>query len=180
MTLKYMFLDIDEVLNGSATEYFMPGLHSNMEPLCTLHIGNKWICPHRVSQLNRILEAHPDTRVILSSAWRGYGIRAVQAALKREGFKGTLVGSTPPESYPKISRDMEISQWFECQGIDHEEVRFVILDDLPMDTIVAFQPHHVQTTGAPTIIHDDGRVEVVGFSDADVEHAIMILNGEVM
>lgn len=168
-----LFLDIDGVLNGDDTEVAYFGF----TPECPHeHSGLAWLCPHRIAQLNKIIEAVPEAKIVLSSTWRAYGVEAVERMLRAEGFEGFLYSATPRRiSY--TPREMEISEWFEERRIAWKETRFAILDDLNMDTIWGFRPHHVQTTYDPHFTDPDGTLQTPGFNDEHVAKAIGLLKG---
>jgi hypothetical protein len=169
-----LFLDIDGVLNGDDTETAYFGFTTGCPQE---HSGYTWLCPHRIAQLNKIIEAVPETQIVLSSTWRAYGTEAVEKMLQSMGFEGFLYSATPRRiSY--TPREMEISAWFEERRINWKETPFAILDDLNMDTIWGFRPHHVQTTHDPNIIDDEGNVITIGFTDEQVKQTITLLKGQ--
>lgn len=168
-----LFLDIDGVLNGDDTRVCILGLDKIPET----HQGYVWLCPERIKQLNKILDAVPETRVILSSTWREYGLRVVGNALRSEGFRYRLHGLTPPKRLSYTPRAMEISAWFQNAGLDFREHNFAILDDLDLPEIPEFKSRHVQTTDDENII-TGGEILTPGFSDEHVRRAIDLLRGQ--
>ncbi|MCH8517836.1 MAG: hypothetical protein LAT68_16080 [Cyclobacteriaceae bacterium] len=166
-----LFLDIDGVLNGDDTRMCILGLDKIPEA----HQGYVWLCPERIKQLNKILDAVPDTKVILSSTWREYGLRVVEVALRSEGFRYRLRGLTPPRRFSSTSRAMEIEDWFRNAGLDFREHKFVILDDLDLSDNPEFKARHVQTTDDPNFETESGEIITPGFSDEMVQAAINLL-----
>jgi hypothetical protein len=166
-----LFLDIDGVLNGDDTKE----AHFGITPECPQeHSGFTWLCSHRIKQLNKIINAVPQTQIVLSSTWRAYGTEAVERMLHSVGFEGFLYSSTP-RTFSYTPREMEISAWFNDRNINWKETPFVILDDLNIDTILGFRPNHVQTSYDPNIVDHAGNVLTPGFSDELVHKAIQLL-----
>lgn len=56
MKTKLLFLDIDGVLNWAKTEDRLDG-----------YVG---LCKDRIARFNRIIEAVPDVKIVVSSTWR--------------------------------------------------------------------------------------------------------------
>jgi hypothetical protein len=165
-----LFLDIDNVLNGDGT----PPLKADMPCAIERHIGFTWLCNNRIEQLNKILDAVPNTKVVLSSTWRTYGIEPVLAALKSVGYRHSIDDRTPLR-FSYSPRDMEILSWFNENDLDYKTVTFCILDDLPMVNIPYFQNRHIQTTHYANETRPDGTLDIAGFTDSQVAQAIKIL-----
>lgn len=177
-----LFLDIDGVLNGDDTADAIIGVTRNAPPEHADRFTGKgytWLCPHRIAQLNKIIEAVPETQIVLSSTWRAYGTEAVEKMLQSMGFDGFLYSETP-RYFSYTPREMEISAWFVERRINWKETPFAILDDLNMDTIRGFRPHHVQTTHDPNIIDCEGNVITIGFTDEQVKQVITLLKGHLL
>lgn len=123
--MKIIFLDVDGVLNWAGTEDRYPDKHG--------FIG---LCSERIARLNKITDAHPDAKIVVSSTWRhaftskGYQtFEELIELLKERGVKGEIIGKTPSR-FSYVSRGGEIREWI----MDHEEEggkldAFVILDD---------------------------------------------------
>jgi len=115
---KILFLDIDGVLNHSKTKDRIGGF-----------IG---LNPGMIKRFNRIVEAHPDLKIVVSSTWRhsfSHGVYSDFAGLvkllKERGLQGDIIDHTPVKmSY--LTRGAEIRLWLKS----HPEVtNYVILDD---------------------------------------------------
>lgn len=182
--MKVLFLDIDGVLNWIDTA-------DRVGPF----IG---ICPERVARFNKIVEAHPDLKIVISSTWR-HGIRghiedfeALKTFLASRGVKGEIIDHTPMH-FGHRGRGNEIREWLEDCEVGLES--FVILDDdtecmepfAPEPSIfdkyggiddevepqIDLRPFHVIThwTGDPNVDEEEG-----GLLDKHVARAIEILN----
>ena len=132
-----IFLDIDGVLNG----------HTQME---NYYCGTK---PECVSRFNRILDAVPDAKIVISSAWRYMILRGdvtvagFEMLLLTHGVKcyqrviGHTVADGPielepshhdPEAWKESGlrwRREQIRQW----AFEHNVTKYVAVDDLPLD-----------------------------------------------
>lgn len=175
-----LFLDIDGVLNGDGSPHFPPTApkvilerlrESQLEPERV-----DFLCEHRVSQLNKVLDAVPNTRVVLSSTWRLWGVSNVLECLKMVGYRYDISDITPIR-FSYVPRDHEISSWFYEEGLSYRKTKFCILDDLQMSNIPDFSSHHVQTTSAPNIISNDIVLDTPGFSNEHVVKAVRFLSG---
>lgn len=114
--VRVIFLDIDGVLNDHAIG-------------ATGYCGLKPSC---VAAFNRVLEALPEAKIVISSSWR-YIVTQGEMTLK--GFeyllivggvcaKERIIGATVPDEVVK-SRGGQIARWL--HGTNHP---FVILDDM--------------------------------------------------
>lgn len=114
--MKVLFLDIDGVLNNFAT------IHKHM-------ICEEKIDPKCVAQLNRIIEAVPDLKIVVSSSWRVFfSLDEITAALRAKGFVGSLLDRT--KRLDVVGRGDEIKEWLNR----HSDVKkFAILDDETFD-----------------------------------------------
>jgi len=135
---KIIFLDIDGVLNCQTTVERFRG--------CT------GIDPAKVLLLNKVVEAVPNVKFVLSSTWRwAVGYKETICMLNANGFTGTFVGETPQGSevwqhqtkltMGQIRRGHEIQLWLDRNNTDN----FVILDDVP--DMVHLKHKLVQTSG---------------------------------
>ena len=141
-TPPVLFLDVDGVLNGDRT--FLRRSGSKMD----------W---EKVKRLNRILSA-TGANVVLSTAWRAWGVDYVRDYLVRAGFKfpGRIIDKTCDLAL--APRGWEIYSWLR----EHPEVkRFAIVDD--WDEMEWMKPRHVHTDGA------------IGMTDADADRLIRLL-----
>ena len=121
--MKVIFLDIDGVLNWRGT----PERFIDENDIPQKYVG---LCPTRIARLNRILEAVPEAKVVLSSTWRTFGVEFVSKRLKENGFKGEIFGHTPIRFSHRYRGD-EIRDWMCDWWHDENEAitHFAILDD---------------------------------------------------
>lgn len=111
-----IFLDVDGVLAPC-------GSSEQLDPAC-------------IAELDRLI-VHTRARVLLTSAWRDrYGVEGTERRLVAAGFRGRLAGAIP--SLPGRSRSEEIHAYLNTVS---RRIRFVILDDVPVDR--ALLPHFV-------------------------------------
>lgn len=133
--MKYVFLDIDGVVNSS--EFFSREKpleqFNGLKEVSDFDLGLAHLCPGLVSRLN--LLADDGVAFVLSSTWRmKYPLHHVQTMLVHKGFRGRLIGATPVSMG---TRGREIAMWIEsATGAPiFDRVRkgewpdFVILDD---------------------------------------------------
>lgn len=167
---KYIFLDIDGVLNpmiphrrgiGKTAKYEMP---SDFEPL-------REIDPECVSNFNRIIVA-TDAKIVISSAWRNLiinghmNLRGFSVLLWSHGVRGEVVGHTrksrEDNEEGREPRWMQIRDWLSFnRSPDLELVRYCILDD-----------DHTAFGGRPGVQANSN-----GLTLDDANRAIEILNG---
>ena len=112
--LKYLFLDIDGVLNCSTTKNrIVPG---------GAIIG---VDPYKVLLLNRIIEA-TGAKIVLSSSWRHY------PSLEEHLSEFTIPYIAKTGDSPCRTRGCEIRDWLEKNHPtrkERDELRCAILDD---------------------------------------------------
>lgn len=173
--MKFLFLDIDGVLNCEQTT--------------ERYKKYRGICPERVARLNKICEAVPDVQIVLSSTWRSLGLLEVERYMREQGYTGPSFHSATKLSNWIDERGGEIKNWLDTYRSNVEEFakrenppkwaprpleRFVILDDdyegfeggrwSPED----LSPYHIRTYDFRTDC--DG-----GLQDHHVELAIKLL-----
>lgn len=161
--MTIIFLDIDGVLNDHrkwASKY-SPILYDN------------------VRHLNTILEAVPEAKIVLSSAWRYVfnTVPTIETLLMCHGADcyGRVLGATcsdeemnegPMPAFDDADRWATLGHRWRCGQIeryltDHEWPRYIVIDDLPLTV-----PNLVKT--APN----------VGLTAADAREAIGLLNAQ--
>lgn len=162
--MRVCFLDFDGVLNGKGTtdrisEREIDELMKHGPYMGSFGGGMTGADPALVARLNRIVSAHPDVEVVVSSSWRFmFNVAAIRKILEARGFVGNVVDETPKG---RGHRGTEIATWLESRsGIE----AFVILED-GLDILPEQNPNWVRT---------DYRT---GLTDEDVEKAIQILAG---
>ena len=134
--MRVVFLDIDGVLNHSATR-------SDVSPTTKEPLPIP-IAPECMARLNRLI-AETGAKIVISSSWRTFARwQDLGPALVRHGLVGDVIGETPdlvndeiwlenwhvregsPFTFEKLERGWEIGEWLAA----HPEVTaFVILDD---------------------------------------------------
>lgn len=120
--MKIIFLDIDGVLNWRGTKDRVDGF-----------IG---FDPDLVAQFNRIIEAHPDAKIVISSSWRHCSahnkaykdFKGLKRLLARKGIKGKIIGHTPI-FFGNRGRGHEIRESLLLLRDKHPDLTYVILDD---------------------------------------------------
>lgn len=169
--MKYIFLDIDGVLNSDLymtsarylAEVTVLGLNPvGMEVMNNAH--HLHLDPTAIKLFNSLVEKS-SAKVILSSSWRKKYSRAeMNAMLKGRGATFELSGVTPAKMSWR-PRGLDIAAFlYEAKRTDGEPEAFVILDDV--DEFSKFQAHFVQTS------------EQVGLTQEHVERALKILGVE--
>lgn len=119
MSDKYLFLDVDGVLNNR--RYLMT---REKQPYSPRHE----LCPKNLATLRYFARHTDDLNIVLSSSWREVpGLyAAVSSILKEYGIR--LCGKTPKCSYsPGSTRGNEIQKWMDKHGVKKEQI--VIFDD---------------------------------------------------
>ena len=145
---KYIFLDVDGVLNCNTTEATAPS--------GCIGISDKF-----VKRLKEMVEA-TGARIVLSSDWRLDKESADYKYLTQKlKYKGgiQIYSHTPDLNWQR--RGLEIRDWL----VNHKVANYVILDDVCFaDFNRELLDHFVQT--------DDWK----GLTDEDIQKAIEILN----
>jgi len=144
--MKFVFLDIDGVLNDNAS----------MEKKRELYLVEELL----IRRLNTICEV-PGVVCVVSSTWRRrWPVPALQMFLDKHGFTGRIVDRTP--WFPNEERGVEIAAYIEeCKQCGLQPESWVILDDdEDMGPLAIFH------------VHTDGDI---GLTNEDVDKAIAIL-----
>lgn len=181
--MRIIFLDIDGVLNWTGTE--------------DRYCGFIGLDPELIARFNRIIDAVPDAKIVISSTWRhamagSYGgyktFKGLIKLLHDRGLKGTIIDKTP-KRFSYVPRGSEIREWLEDN--EGKYTSFVILDD-DSDGMAGYtsapygeapftaqdlRPFHVLTnwSGDPNVKLDDGTDEPGGLQDRHIEAAIRVL-----
>ena len=140
---KYIFLDIDGVLNS--TKWFDCGR--------TQDYPNSEIDPSAVLLLNGIIN-NTGAEVVLSSSWRiGSTPQKIEKLLVSKGFEHKILDFTPrlhfKEDGGTVPRGCEIHQWLnDMCGCEYtQNVRYIILDD-DSDMLLSQQHNFFKTDRA--------------------------------
>ena len=135
-TNKYIFLDIDGVMN-SFDDYNIDGkeFKENIHNLTFL------LSKRQISLLNNIVEKyHP--KIILSSYWRNrYSLKDIQNKFEKAGFKGKINGITPSFGGEHEDRWQQIEHYIQ----DNDVSEYIILDDSPLDRKNTKIPNWIRT-----------------------------------
>jgi hypothetical protein len=120
---KIIFLDVDGVLNWNGTEDIIDGFTG--------------LDPALIANFNKIIEAHPDAKIVVSSTWRkcvpfmtAYkDFEGLKRLFASRGLKGEIIGHTPIR-FSGSNRGGEIRDWLEGYETElGEKVSYVVLDD---------------------------------------------------
>lgn len=111
--MKVIFLDFDGVLAPYGNRYEA----GKFSKSC-------------VKNFNKILDAHIDVLIVISSSWRRHGLEYVKDMLDKNGInKNRVIGITP---FSNDSRENHIEAYLkENENID----QFIIIDDDHMDVL---------------------------------------------
>ena len=171
--MRVVFLDIDGVLNHSATRH-------NVSPTTTEPLPIP-IEPACMARLNQLI-AETSAKIVISSSWRLFARwQDLGPALVRHGLVAEVIGETPdlpnntawlanwqvrkgtPFEFDRLERGWEIAEWLAA----HPEVTaFVILDDVSdMDALIPWL----------VLTHPND-----GLDDPDVERAKYLLERSAM
>lgn len=140
--MKILFLDFDGVIN----------------PL-TFHHSTQGFSPSACAHVQSILTKDPNVRIVVSSAWRRWGVEKLREILKENGIDHTkVIGVTDEEGgWMPTHRQEQIKRWLE----KHKNIsKFVVIDDYPMPKL------------ADNCVKCNG---YVGFTQKDAEIALGIL-----
>lgn len=170
--MKIIFLDIDGVLNNTST---------------TDKIGRyRGLEDSLIQRFNRIIEAVPETKIVISSSWRRFHtLPELTEILRSRGLKGDIIGTTPTGRTDRpwmmdtyyVPRGHEIREYLQncLDTID----TFVILDDMDEgmkiggnDPYSNLYPNFVQTSEERNYNLEG---DYGGLQDRHVEEAIRIL-----
>lgn len=121
--MKVIFLDVDGVLNHVGTTDLIDGF-----------IG---FDPELINNFNKIVEAVPEAKIVISSSWRkpsayttAYSdFNGLKKLFADRGLKGEIIGHTPIYGGYR-TRGSEIRDWIQSHlNNDGVSDKFVILDD---------------------------------------------------
>lgn len=167
--MKYIFLDIDGVLNSSkyvTSDYYKQitaGLTDAQVMLTHHHLH---LDPEALKLINDLVK-RSGAKVILSSTWRGkYSCAEMTEMMKSRGGDFEISDATPvlfgKVHSSRIPRGKEIGHFLRL--LEEWPEAYVILDD-----------HDDMLTHKEFLIHTDVKV---GVTQDDVEKALKILNGD--
>lgn len=148
--MRIIFCDFDGVLNSAMS--FKKEINLNNKGRTPKVRVNETLCVNCTKNLQKILDAHPDVQIVISSTWRTlYSLDWLKDKLNSYGIDGSrVIGKTP--GYDIQPRGVEISQWLENWP---EVTDYVILDDNRIGNMEKHEGHFFQTnweTGLTTHI----------------------------
>jgi len=137
---KILFLDIDGVLNSAQSALYHRKAHGERMPEFEL-------CPIATSNLQYIFEQVPDLRIVVSSTWRGWGIKRMKSILSDYKIRpGYVIDVTPwieTKDGKHVKRGIEIQTWLD-RNKDMVTDFVIVDDDSDMEHLL---PYLVQTDG---------------------------------
>ncbi|MBQ2521547.1 MAG: hypothetical protein II537_02450 [Bacteroidales bacterium] len=148
--MRIIFLDFDGVLNTEAWQR-----HCIERGIPTEDGFGPAFDPESVAHLEEIVDAFPDTAVVITSSWKLDGIARMQRLWEKRSLPGKLLGITP-DYVPKfdertfddilqgilpVERGAEIKEWQKRNNAT--DCPYVILDDL-QDFYPDQQAHFVE------------------------------------
>lgn len=156
--MKYIFLDIDGVLNFQGCELFC-------------EVSNSYFSQKCIDNLNKIIES-TDAEIILISSWKDTcSLKTIKDTFNSLGIIKEIKDCTISlyknlnDIYMRLktfSRNIEILEYI-AENINYKTDKYVVLDDALLDV-----KNHIKTS-----FHGSGLTE------KHVDEAIKILNGEV-
>jgi hypothetical protein len=153
---RYLFLDIDGVLNTIRYSNFLVDHHED-----EVDEDGALFDPEAVNNLACIIENVVDLRIIISSTWRLKGWGWMQRLWKKRKLPGAIYSFTPvlevvcfvdkinrkdsTSVYPYGTRALEVNEWLSLYaGQNSLTYKYVILDDVN-DFLVMQQEHVIIT-----------------------------------
>lgn len=141
--MKIIFLDFDGVI----------------APL-SFHHSSSGFSASACNNVQSILVKDPNVRLVVSSAWRRWGLEKIREILKENGIDSTkVIGLTEADGgFMPENRANQIKTWLKA----HPEVeKYVALDDYPLPKL---GDNYLKING------------YVGFTQKDAESALRILS----
>lgn len=141
--MKIIFLDFDGVI----------------APL-SFHHSSSGFSASACANVQSVLTKDPNVRLVVSSAWRRWGLEEIRKILKENGIDSTkVIGLTEAEGgFPPEHRAVQIKTWLK----NHPEIKkYVALDDYPLPKL---GDNYLKING------------YVGFTQKDAEIALRILS----
>lgn len=142
-SMKILFLDFDGVIAPLSFHHSSSGFSSSA-----------------CANVQSILVKDPNVRLVVSSAWRRWGLEKIREILKENGIDSTkVIGLTEAKGgFTPEHRAAQIKTWLK----EHPEVKsYVAVDDYPLPKL---DPNYVKTNG------------YVGFTQKDAEIVLKIFN----
>jgi hypothetical protein len=146
-----IFLDIDGVLVHAGNHNSAVFLNWDFDPEC-------------VAVLNHLIESVNDPQIVLSSAWRMFGMEKMNKKLGMCGVKAKIIGLTGHDK--EGIRGKEIADVL----TDFPGMEYLIIDD-SIEDIVEFHPRS-------NIIHVDNGWYTDGLKNEHVDFWLKIYRGE--
>ena len=163
---RYLFLDIDGVLNTSS--YINNLLEKREQDHDEFGV---LFDPNTIDNLSFIINYVPDVKIIISSTWRMNGLKWMNQLWKKRKMPGYIYGFTPVLEYvrfqdvvnreysqsviPTGTRGLEISEWLRLNTSGNQlEYKFAILDDSD-DFPIEYKNHLIMTDYNSGITKED-------------------------
>lgn len=167
--MKYIFLDIDGVLNSTkyvTSDYYKQATAGMSDAEVMLIAHHLHLDPDALKLINDLVK-RSGAKVILSSTWRGkYSCQEMTDMMKGRGGDFEISDATPAlfgkVHSSRIPRGKEIGHFLKL--LEEAPEAYVILDD-----------HDDMLTHKDFLIKTDVKV---GVTQDDVERALKILNGD--
>ena len=193
MTMRFLFLDIDGVLNSETFLKDLDATYESSGKSLTHFAWENQIDRAAVGRLNELLRRVPDVMPILSSSWRLLvDPKEVQRILCKHGFEGTIVDATPDlandadyvrlradNRIERIARGHEIAYWLEHTLYIDPRFSATLATDVLLRAMIERDIRIVILDDSCDMVHltpwhicTDAQV---GLTDADVERAVQLL-----
>jgi hypothetical protein len=145
--MRYVFLDVDGVLNLPTTGYDAYDAGINIEPAKL--------------PLLKFLVDFTGSEIVLSSSWRCHRSSREDIGRVLNDY-GMVYRNCTPDYKNSTTRGEEISAWLSIQH-DRESIKYVILDDYPPSQFAGHEKHLVSIDPQQ------------GLTEKDVDKAVKIL-----
>ena len=143
---KYLFLDIDGVLNTGRNDYLDPEKYGH-------HFDNE-----AVGNLRRIINA-TNADLVISSSWKHMGVKRMREIWDDWHLPGRVIGCTPGEWGDNNTRGGEIQAWLDNNS--EGACAYVIFDDMEADKEIDGQfLHWVQVNPHCGISAEDAEIAI--------------------
>lgn len=157
---KYIFLDIDGVLNTGRNDYLDPEKYGH-------HFDNE-----AVMNLRKITDA-TNADIVISSSWKHMGEKRMREIWDDWHLPGSVVSCTPGGWGDNKTRGEEIQAWLEENS--KETCPYVIIDDMEAETAIEGQfLHWIQVNPHCGISAEDAElaIRILGTANDDLLRSI--------
>lgn len=153
---KYIFLDIDGVLNTGRNDYLEPERFGH-------HFDNE-----AVMNLRKIID-ETNAAIVISSSWKHMGEKRILEIWDDWNLPGKVIGCTPGGWGDNKTRGEEIQAWIDVNS--KETCPYVIIDDMEAEIAIKGQfLHWVQVVPHCGITAEDAEIaiRILGSTDEGV------------